>query len=170
VQLTEQVQRINSKLQASITTLSQAGSSNGNTAAGQNGGPGSGSADGASSGAGAAGTRAKIATMSAEVVDSNPYSRLMALQRMGIVKDYERIRSKTVGSLQSIMLVCLQQEAQRQAISPRMFKLPAQRSKIMYFAAMASATVRLMQQSPWQWELLLHRACCPARHLHLLMY
>lgn len=35
--------------------------------------------------------------MSGEVVDSNPYSRLMALQRMGIVKDYERIRDKTVG-------------------------------------------------------------------------
>ncbi|EFN52074.1 hypothetical protein CHLNCDRAFT_9288, partial [Chlorella variabilis] len=34
--------------------------------------------------------------MSSEVVDSNPYSRLMALQRMGIVKDYEKIRSKTV--------------------------------------------------------------------------
>ncbi len=31
-----------------------------------------------------------------QVVDSNPYSRLMALQRMGIVKDYERIRDKTV--------------------------------------------------------------------------
>ena len=30
------------------------------------------------------------------MVDSNPYSRLMALQRMGIVKDYERIRDKTV--------------------------------------------------------------------------
>ena len=40
--------------------------------------------------------RAPIAAMSAEVVDSNPYSRLMALQRMGIVKDYERIRDKTV--------------------------------------------------------------------------
>ena len=35
--------------------------------------------------------------MSAEVVDSNPYSRLMALQRMGVVKDYEKIRDKTVG-------------------------------------------------------------------------
>ena len=34
--------------------------------------------------------------MSGEVVDSNPYSRLMALQRMGIVKDYERIRECTV--------------------------------------------------------------------------
>jgi ubiquitin-like modifier-activating enzyme 5 len=37
--------------------------------------------------------------MSAEVVDSNPYSRLMALQRMGVVKDYERIRHKTVRGL-----------------------------------------------------------------------
>lgn len=40
--------------------------------------------------------RGRIAKMSAEVVDDNPYSRLMALQRMGIVKDYERIREKTV--------------------------------------------------------------------------
>lgn len=30
--------------------------------------------------------------MSAEVVDSNPYSRQMALQRMCIVDNYERIR------------------------------------------------------------------------------
>lgn len=34
--------------------------------------------------------------MSAEVVDTNPYSRLMALQRMGIVEDYEKIRQKRV--------------------------------------------------------------------------
>lgn len=34
--------------------------------------------------------------MSSEVVDSNPYSRLMALKRMGIVEDYERIRSFAV--------------------------------------------------------------------------
>ncbi len=40
--------------------------------------------------------RNPIEKMSGEVVDSNPYSRLMALQRMGIVKDYERIRSTTV--------------------------------------------------------------------------
>lgn len=40
--------------------------------------------------------RDRIEKMSSEVVDSNPYSRLMALQRMGIVKDYERIRDKTV--------------------------------------------------------------------------
>uniref|UniRef100_A0A1I7TKD2 Ubiquitin-like modifier-activating enzyme 5 n=1 Tax=Caenorhabditis tropicalis TaxID=1561998 RepID=A0A1I7TKD2_9PELO len=40
--------------------------------------------------------REKIQKISAEVVDSNPYSRLMALQKMGIVKDYEKIREKTV--------------------------------------------------------------------------
>ncbi|VDM48974.1 unnamed protein product [Toxocara canis] len=40
--------------------------------------------------------REKIAKMSAEVVDSNPYSRLMALKRMGIVKNYEMIREKSV--------------------------------------------------------------------------
>ncbi|KAL2932812.1 Ubiquitin-like modifier-activating enzyme 5 [Bienertia sinuspersici] len=34
--------------------------------------------------------------MDAEVVDSNPYSRLMALQRMGIVANYERIREFSV--------------------------------------------------------------------------
>jgi hypothetical protein len=42
------------------------------------------------------GGRAQIKEMSAEVVDSNPYSRLMALQRMGIVANYQRIRDKTV--------------------------------------------------------------------------
>lgn len=40
--------------------------------------------------------RSKIDKMSSEVVDSNPYSRLMALQRMGIVSEYERIRDKCV--------------------------------------------------------------------------
>merc|ERR1712002_819864 len=40
--------------------------------------------------------REKISKMSSEVVDSNPYSRLMALQRMGIVENYEQIRSCTV--------------------------------------------------------------------------
>jgi len=34
--------------------------------------------------------------MSAEVTASNPYSRLMALQRMGIVPDYARIRAQSV--------------------------------------------------------------------------
>lgn len=41
-------------------------------------------------------SRPRIEKMSAEVVDSNPYSRLMALQRMGIVQDYERIRQFSV--------------------------------------------------------------------------
>lgn len=40
--------------------------------------------------------RERIDKMSSEVVDSNPYSRLMALQRMGIVQQYERIRDKSV--------------------------------------------------------------------------
>eukprot|EP00045_Choanoeca_perplexa_P015901 m.206775 g.206775 ORF g.206775 m.206775 type:complete len:392 (+) comp17111_c3_seq1:4488-5663(+) len=40
--------------------------------------------------------RPKIETMSAEVVDSNPYSRLMALQRMKIVERYEDIRTSSV--------------------------------------------------------------------------
>ncbi|XP_035405722.1 ubiquitin-like modifier-activating enzyme 5 isoform X2 [Cygnus atratus] len=40
--------------------------------------------------------RARIEAMSAEVTDTNPYSRLMALKRMGIVKDYEKIRTFTV--------------------------------------------------------------------------
>ncbi|CCW65293.1 unnamed protein product [Phytomonas sp. EM1] len=34
--------------------------------------------------------------LSAAVRDDNPYSRLMALQRMGVVEDYEAIRSKAV--------------------------------------------------------------------------
>jgi hypothetical protein len=40
--------------------------------------------------------------MSAEVVVSNPYSRLMALQRMGIVENYERIRDFSVA-----IVVCI---------------------------------------------------------------
>ncbi|GLV45023.1 Ubiquitin-like activating enzyme 5 [Carabus blaptoides fortunei] len=40
--------------------------------------------------------REKIDKMTAEVVDSNPYSRLMALKRMGIVNNYEEIRNYTV--------------------------------------------------------------------------
>uniref|UniRef100_A0A8C9D734 Ubiquitin-like modifier-activating enzyme 5 n=1 Tax=Panthera leo TaxID=9689 RepID=A0A8C9D734_PANLE len=39
------------------------------------------------------GGRVRIEKMSPEVVDSNPYSRLMALKRMGIVNDYEKIRT-----------------------------------------------------------------------------
>eukprot|EP01121_Diplochlamys_sp_Union-15-3_P003597 TRINITY_DN13538_c0_g1_i1.p1 TRINITY_DN13538_c0_g1~~TRINITY_DN13538_c0_g1_i1.p1 ORF type:complete len:424 (+),score=78.61 TRINITY_DN13538_c0_g1_i1:31-1272(+) len=40
--------------------------------------------------------RQKIQQMSAEVVDSNPYSRLMALKRMNIVQNYEDIRKFSV--------------------------------------------------------------------------
>lgn len=41
-------------------------------------------------------SRGKTEKMSDQVVDTNPYSRLMALQRMGIVENYEKIRSCTV--------------------------------------------------------------------------
>lgn len=34
--------------------------------------------------------------MTSEVKDSNPYSRLMALKRMGVVQNYEDIRSFTI--------------------------------------------------------------------------
>jgi ubiquitin-like modifier-activating enzyme 5 len=41
-------------------------------------------------------SKAASRVMSSEVVDSNPYSRLMALKRMGIVANYEDIRLKSV--------------------------------------------------------------------------
>jgi ubiquitin-like modifier-activating enzyme 5 len=41
-------------------------------------------------------SRNKIEIMSDVVVDSNPYSRLMALKRMGIVNNYEDIRNFSV--------------------------------------------------------------------------
>lgn len=44
----------------------------------------------------AAPIREKIDKISSEVVDTNPYSRLMALKRMGIVDNYEKIRELTV--------------------------------------------------------------------------
>ncbi|KAF2070831.1 hypothetical protein CYY_007855 [Polysphondylium violaceum] len=40
--------------------------------------------------------REKIDKMSSEVVDSNPYSRLMALKKMGIVNNYEDIKNQSV--------------------------------------------------------------------------
>ncbi|KAF6150089.1 hypothetical protein GIB67_002871 [Kingdonia uniflora] len=48
--------------------------------------------------------RSKVQDMSAEVIDSNPYSRLMALQRMGIVENYERIREFSVAIVVRIYL------------------------------------------------------------------
>jgi ubiquitin-like modifier-activating enzyme 5 len=98
MQLTDQVQRINTKLQDSLTTLSQPSPSAGPPPAAANGNSSSG-ADAAAGGADATAPRGKIDKMSAEVVDSNPYSRLMALQRMGIVQDYEKIRQKTVSTV-----------------------------------------------------------------------
>ena len=53
-------------------------------------------AEGASVAAKKVAVRAKVAVMSSEVVDTNPYSRLMALKRMGIVDNYEDIRGFTV--------------------------------------------------------------------------
>jgi len=50
----------------------------------------------AATGGNVGGGREKIVAMSSEVVDSNPYSRLMALKRMGIVDNYEKIRDYTV--------------------------------------------------------------------------
>uniref|UniRef100_A0A0C9QXL9 Ubiquitin-like modifier-activating enzyme 5 n=1 Tax=Wollemia nobilis TaxID=56998 RepID=A0A0C9QXL9_9CONI len=40
--------------------------------------------------------RPKVKDMSSEVADNNPYSRLMALKRMGIVENYEQIRDFSV--------------------------------------------------------------------------
>jgi len=40
--------------------------------------------------------RQKIAVLSEKVVDSNPYSRLMALKKMGVVPNYADIRYKSV--------------------------------------------------------------------------
>lgn len=57
--------------------------------------------------------REKIEKMSDKVEDSNPYSRLMALQKMGVVEDYHKIRTFTailvgvggIGSVVAEMLV-----------------------------------------------------------------
>jgi hypothetical protein len=40
--------------------------------------------------------RDRVDKMSAEVIATNPYSRLMALQGMRVIEDYERIRSLCV--------------------------------------------------------------------------
>eukprot|EP00761_Pharyngomonas_kirbyi_P013681 gb/GECH01013710.1/.p1 GENE.gb/GECH01013710.1/~~gb/GECH01013710.1/.p1 ORF type:complete len:371 (+),score=76.38 gb/GECH01013710.1/:1-1113(+) len=59
------------------------------------------------------GKRREITNMSDEVREDNPYSRLMALKKMGVVDDYEKIRTKCiaivgvggVGSVVAEMLV-----------------------------------------------------------------
>ncbi len=51
--------------------------------------------------------RQRVEQISDQVVDSNPYSRLMALQRMGIVRDYAKIREKTVCVLALVLSECV---------------------------------------------------------------
>lgn len=86
-QLREQLATITAKLEATLAAQGSAGVPAAVTAA---------AAAAAAPVAVAPAARPKIAAMSAEVVDSNPYSRLMALQRMGIVQNYEAIRGKAV--------------------------------------------------------------------------
>jgi ubiquitin-like modifier-activating enzyme 5 len=102
-QLHEHVARITDKLHATLASLNALPPAT----------PGGGGGGGGSSlmspqlSVGAptlAAPRARIDKMSAEVVDSNPYSRLMALQRMGIVDNYESIREKTVRRLERVSL------------------------------------------------------------------
>ena len=99
MQLADQIKALNAKLQVTMSTLQAAGGGAGGASASTSDmatGPGGGTCVDTSAGSAPAAPRARITAMSSEVVDSNPYSRLMALQRMGIVKDYERIRDKTV--------------------------------------------------------------------------
>eukprot|EP00955_Chlamydomonas_euryale_P004602 49237-Chlamydomonas_euryale.AAC.1 len=96
MQLNDQVGRLSSKLTATLALMDGAGSAAGAAAlAAASAAPAAASVTASAS---AMPARTKVEKMSSEVVDSNPYSRLMALQRMGIVKDYERIRSQTVRS------------------------------------------------------------------------
>lgn len=57
--------------------------------------------------------------MSAEVVDSNPYSRLMALQRMGIVENYESIRDFSVAIVVSFPFSCFHLSVPLKFLLPR---------------------------------------------------
>lgn len=41
-------------------------------------------------------SRPKVERMSAKVSESNPYSRVMALERMGVVDNYQAIREKSI--------------------------------------------------------------------------
>ena len=111
LQLQEQAARITAELDAALGRPSNAQPSASAPAAAANG---NNRAPAAPPPAG----RQPIAAMSAEVVDSNPYSRLMALQRMGIVKDYERIRDKTVRGAWLRHGSCNQQ--QTSSCSPRL--------------------------------------------------
>ena len=61
--------------------------------------------------------RSKITAMSSEVVDSNPYSRLMALKRMGIVDNYEHIRECRHDTLFRNRIASCSTNCQRKALT-----------------------------------------------------
>ncbi|KAK9134564.1 hypothetical protein Syun_013894 [Stephania yunnanensis] len=63
--------------------------------------------------------------MSVEVVDGNPYSRLMALQRMGIVENYERIREF------SVAIVLLESKIQKARSKKDTLRARAQSTKFV---------------------------------------
>ena len=87
---------INDRVQATIRELEEKGDLGGGAGAGAVGEAAPAAPASAAEGAGSAPARTKVDKMSAEVKDDNPYSRLMALQRMGIVQEYEKVREKTV--------------------------------------------------------------------------
>jgi len=90
------VHAINDRVQATIRELEEKGDLGGGAGAGAVGEAAPAAPASAAEGAGSAPARTKVDKMSAEVKDDNPYSRLMALQRMGIVQEYEKVREKTV--------------------------------------------------------------------------
>ena len=80
--------------------------------------------------------------LSSEVVDSNPYSRLMALQRMGIVENYERIREFSVA-----IVVCI--------------PLPLSFFSMFFFLFIGSYTISMQYNfyvAMVVWKTLLNRA------------
>lgn len=87
---------INDRVQATIRELEEKGDLGGGAGAEGVGEAAPAAPASAAEGAGSAPARTKVDKMSAEVKDDNPYSRLMALQRMGIVQEYEKVREKTV--------------------------------------------------------------------------
>lgn len=89
VQLNTDIQRITSRMRASLVSaeaavagLLPAGASASDTGVVASASPPSGNA--------------QTEELSSDVADSNPYSRLMALQKMGVVNDYQKIRACTV--------------------------------------------------------------------------
>ncbi len=98
--------------------------------------------------------------ISGEVTSSNPYSRLMALQRMGVVQDYAKIREKKVvvvgiGGVGSVVaemltrcgmgnLVLFDYDKVELANMNRMFFLPSQEG----LSKVDAATSTLKQINP----------------------